>query len=144
MADLRLGSLNKVFLMGRLTRDPELRYAPSGAAVCNFRIAVSRNYRDKDDKWKEEVCYVTVVVWREQGERCGNLLRKGSAVLIEGRLQSRSWETQEGQQRNVLEVVANRVQFLDKLGADTEVLTAESESISQDTQVESDLEDIPF
>jgi single-strand DNA-binding protein len=105
-------SLNKVFLMGNLTRDPELRYVPSGAAVANFTVAVNRPYKDSTGEKKEEVSFVRVVVWGKMAEICGEYLSKGRPVLVEGRLKSRSWEDQTGQKRSALEVVANSVQFI--------------------------------
>ncbi len=114
MAEVRLGTLNKVLLMGRLTRDPESRYTPSGAAVLNFGIAVNRRFRDQSGEWRDDVCYVNVVAWQKLAERLGEVLKKGSAVLVEGRLQSRSWETQDGQKRSTIEVNAMSVQALDK------------------------------
>ncbi len=114
-------SLNKVFLMGNLTRDPELRYVPSGKAVANFTIAVSRAYKDKAGEKKEEVLFVRVVIWGKMAEVCGEYLTKGRPVLVEGRLQSRSWEGQDGQKKSTIEVIASSVQFLgtrpDKTGA---------------------------
>ena len=104
-------NLNKVFLMGHLTRDVDLRYTPSGAAVANMGLAVNNKYKSGDE-WKEDVCFVDITVWGTTGERCNEYLKKGSAVFIEGRLQYRSWETDDGQKRNKLDVVADRVQFL--------------------------------
>ena len=90
MANLRLHQLNDVKLVGRLTRDPELRYTPKGQAVCRLRLAVSRRYKDKaTQEWKEEASFIPVVVWREAAERCGERLKKGSPVYVEGRLRSR-------------------------------------------------------
>ena len=114
MAEVRLPTLNKVMLTGRLTRDPETRYTPSGAAVCNMGIAVNRRYRGSSGEWQEEVCYVNIVAWSKLAERLGETLKKGSAVMVEGRLQSRSWETKDGQKRNTIEVNALSVQSLDK------------------------------
>ena len=113
MANLRLHQLNDVKLVGRLTRDPELRFTPKGQPVCRFRLAVGRRYRDKaTSEWREETAFVPVVAWREAAERCGERLKKGSPVYVEGRLKSRDWETREGQKRSDLEVEAWRVQFL--------------------------------
>lgn len=109
-----MANLNKVFLMGNLTKDPELRYTPQGTAVVNLRLAVNRRYRNKNQELKEEVCFITVVVWNRQAETCNQYLHKGSACFIEGRLQSRSWEDNAGQKRNVIEVRAERVQFMGK------------------------------
>lgn len=107
-----MANFNKVFLIGNLTKDPELRYTPQGTAVVNLRLAVNRKYRDRNQEMKEDVCFVTVVVWDKQAESSNQYLHKGSPVFIEGRLQSRSWEDNSGQKRNVLEVRAERVQFL--------------------------------
>ncbi len=107
-----MANFNKVFLIGNLTKDPELRYTPQGTAVVNLRMAVNRKFRDRNQEMKEDVCFVTVVVWDKQAESSNQFLHKGSPVFIEGRLQSRSWEDNSGQKRNVLEVRAERVQFL--------------------------------
>jgi single-strand DNA-binding protein len=111
-----MASFNKVLLMGNLTRDPELRFTASGAAVASFGLAVNRKYKQGND-WKDEVCYVDITVWGRQGENCAEYLSKGSGVFIDGRLHFRSWETDDGQKRNKLEVVANNVQFLGKSGS---------------------------
>lgn len=105
-------SLNKIFIMGNLTRDPELRYVPSGTAVANFTVAVNRVYKDKTGARKDDASFIRVVVWGKIAEVCGEYLTKGRPVLVEGRLQSRSWEGQDGQRRNTIEVVADSVQFL--------------------------------
>jgi single-strand DNA-binding protein len=107
-----MANFNKVFLMGNLTKDPELRYTPQGTAVLNLRLAVNRKFRNKNQELKEETCFITVVVWNKQAETCNQYLHKGSACFVEGRLQSRSWEDNTGQKRNVIEVTAERVQFL--------------------------------
>lgn len=107
-----MASLNRVFLIGNLTRDPEIRYTAGGAAVANLGLAANRTYSAKTGERKEEVCFVRVVVWGKQAENCGQYLSKGSSVFVEGRLQSRSWETDDGQKRSTLEVVAINVQFL--------------------------------
>jgi single-strand DNA-binding protein len=109
-------SLNKVFLMGNLTRDPELRYVPSGTAVANFTVAVSRVYKGASGEKKEEASFIRVVIWGKMAEVCGEYLSKGRPVLVEGRLQSRSWEGQDGQKKNTLEVIASSVQFLGARG----------------------------
>ncbi len=103
---------NKVILMGNLTRDPELRYTPGGTAVVNLRLAINRKFRDKNGEQKEEVCFVTVVVWDKQAELCNQYLQKGKPIFVEGRLQSRNFEDSAGNKRNVLEVRADRIQFL--------------------------------
>lgn len=134
-----MASFNKVFLIGNLTKDPELRYTPQGTAVVNLRMAVNRKFRGKDDTWKDEVCFITAVVWDKQAEACNQYLKKGGAVFVEGRLQSRSWEDAAGQKRSVIEVRAERVQFL---GAPSGKQTApasapESGEFPKDPSVES-------
>jgi single-strand DNA-binding protein len=105
-------SFNKAILMGNLTKDPELRTIPSGAAVCNFDLALNRTYTSQTGEKKEEVCYITIVVWGKQGEHCAQYLKKGRGAHVEGHFQQRSWTTPEGQKRSKIEVVAERVQFL--------------------------------
>jgi single-strand DNA-binding protein len=109
-----MANLNKVFLIGNLTRDPELRYTPAGVAVANLGLAVNRRFRDKSGELKEDVCFLTVTVWDKQAEACCQYLKKGSPVFVEGVLQSRSWETNDGQKRSTIDVRAERVQFLGK------------------------------
>jgi single-strand DNA-binding protein len=109
-----MASLNKIFLIGNLTRDPQLRYAPSGTAVATFGMATNRNYVTQTGEKKQETCFVSVVVWGKQAELCNQYLTKGSAVFVEGRLQYRSWQGQDGQKRSTLEVRADRVQFLNR------------------------------
>ena len=115
-----MASYNKVLLMGNLTKDPELRYTPQGTAVVNLRLAVNRKYRNKDQELKEEVCFITAVVWNKQAETCNQYLHKGSGVFVEGRLQSRSWEDNAGAKRSVIEVRAERVQFMGAPSAKTQ------------------------
>ena len=106
-----MASLNRVFLIGNLTRDPELRYTPSGTAVNKFGLAINRIYTQDGEK-KEDTCFVDIVTWGKTAENCQNYLSKGRPILVEGRLQFSSWETPEGQRRTKLEVVAERIQFL--------------------------------
>ncbi len=114
-APLKLLQLNDVRMVGRLTRDPELRFTTSGTPICRFDLAVNRRYKDtKSGEWKDDTSFIPVVVWREAAQRCGDRLKKGSPAYVEGRLKSRSWETKEGQKRTGLEVEARAVQFLEK------------------------------
>ena len=106
-------SLNKVLLIGNLTRDPELKYTPSGAAVCTFGVATNRTYQSSDGTKKEEVEFTKVVAWNKLGELCSQLLTKGRKVYVEGRLQTRSWETPDGQNRQSTEVVIDDMRILD-------------------------------
>lgn len=110
-----MASLNKVILIGNLTRDPELRYTPSGTAMAKLGLATNRKYK-QGDEWKEEVTFVDITVWGRQAETSSEYLSKGRPVLIEGRLQYSQWETDDGQKRSKLEVVAERVQFLGSAG----------------------------
>ena len=107
-----MASLNKVLMIGNLTKDPELRYTPGGVAVTNLRIAVNRKFRDRSGELKEDTCFITITAWDKQAEVCNQYLQKGRQVFVEGRLQSRSWETSDGQKRNTIEVRAERIQFL--------------------------------
>ena len=104
-------SFNQVILMGNLTRDPELRTTPNGQSVCSFSLALNRSYRSGDGEWKEQTDFIDIVAWGPLGERVAQYLTKGRAALVNGRLQSRSWE-QDGQKRSKVEVVANDVTFL--------------------------------
>jgi single-strand DNA-binding protein len=106
-----MATLNRVFLMGNLTRDPEVRYAPSGKAVSEMRMAMNRKYKTSTGEERDETCYVNVVVWGRQAESCGQYLSKGSPVFVEGRLQYEEWE-KDGQKNSRLRVVADRVQFM--------------------------------
>lgn len=106
-------SLNKVLLIGNLTRDPELRYTPSGAAVCTFGIATNRYYVASDGTKKEDTEFIKIVSWNKLAELCSQLLAKGRKVYVEGRLQTRSWETPDGQNRQTTEVVIDDMRILD-------------------------------
>lgn len=110
-------SLNQVFLMGNLTRDPELRQIPSGQSVCSFSLALNRSYKGGDGEWQEATDYIDVVAWGPLGERVAQYLSKGRRCLVQGRLQSRSWE-QDGMKRSKVEVNASDVTFLDSRGGD--------------------------
>ena len=110
-------SFNKVLLMGNLTRDPELRYIPSGQAVTSFTVAVNRNYVATTGEKKEEVSFLRIVVWGRRAEVCNEYLKKGSPVFVEGRLQTRSWDAPDGTKRSAVEVIAQNVQFLSRGGA---------------------------
>ncbi|MCA9327714.1 single-stranded DNA-binding protein [Candidatus Saccharibacteria bacterium] len=104
-------SFNQVVLMGNLTRDPELRQTPNGQNVCSFSLALNRSYKGADGNWQEATDYIDVVAWGPLGERVAQYLSKGRPCLVNGRLQSRSWE-QDGQKRSKVEVVAQDVTFL--------------------------------
>ena len=150
-------SVNQVLLMGNLTRDPELRQTPSGQSVCGFSIALNRSYKDSSGEWQEATDYIDIVAWGPLGERVAQYLTKGRRCLVQGRLQSRSWE-REGQKRSKVEVLANDVTFLDSRGADTNEAaeepqtkktknqkTAKDDVVIEDVGDEPiNLDDIPF
>lgn len=118
-----MANLNKVFLIGNLTRDPELRYIPNGTAVASFGMAINTSYTASTGERKEEVCFVRVVVWGKQAENVTQYLSKGRPVFVEGRLIYRTWES-EGKTRSTLEVKADRVQFLGAPGSKESVKPA--------------------
>ncbi|GGE05938.1 single-stranded DNA-binding protein A [Marinithermofilum abyssi] len=103
--------LNRVILIGRLAQDPELRYTPNGVAVANFGLAVERRFTNQQGE--REVDFFTIVTWRQLAENCANYLKKGRAVAVEGRLQTRSFENNEGRRIKITEIVADDVRFLD-------------------------------
>ncbi len=111
-----MASLNKVLLMGNLTRDPEVRHTPKGTAVGDLAMAINMTYKAQDGTEKEEVCYVDVVVWGRQAETCRDYLTKGAPVFVEGRLQLDQWEGPEGEKKSRMRVRADRVQFLSRSG----------------------------
>ena len=127
-------SFNKVMLMGNLTRDPELRFTASGAAVAGFGLAINRKYK-QGDEWKEDVCFVDITVWGKQAENCAEYLSKGRPVFVEGYLRLNSWETDSGEKRNKLEVVTNSVLFLGRPGQRDD---------AQAGEIASKKDDIPF
>jgi single-strand DNA-binding protein len=102
-------SLNKAMIIGNLGRDPEMRYTPNGQAVTQFTVAVNRNYKDASGEWKEETEWFRVVAWGPLAERTAEYLRKGRKVYVEGRLQTRTWEDQDGQKHYTTELIANTV-----------------------------------
>lgn len=137
-----MANFNKVFLMGNLTRDPELRYTASGSPVTSLGLAVNRKYK-QGDEMKEETCFVDITVWGRLGETCSEYLSKGKPVFVEGRLNYRSWETEEGQKRSKLEVVASNVQFLGRAG-DNKASNRMEENPPPIPGEESPMDDIPF
>ncbi|MBX2814041.1 MAG: single-stranded DNA-binding protein [Myxococcales bacterium] len=107
-----MASINKVFLIGNLGADPEVRYTANGSAVANFRIATSETWNDKSGERQERTEWHRIVVWGRQAEHCGEFLRKGRPVHVEGRIQSREWEDRDGQRRFTTEIIAQSVTFL--------------------------------
>ena len=111
-----MASINRVVLVGNLTRDPELRHTPSGTAVCNLRLAVNTRRKDETGQWVDKPNYFDITVWGNQGERCAQYLAKGRPVAVDGRLEWREWETPEGNKRQAVDIVADTVQFLGSRG----------------------------
>ena len=129
-------SLNQVTLMGNLTRDPELRQTPTGQNVTSFSLALNRSYKDASGEWQEATDYIDIVCWGPLAERVAQYLSKGRRCLVQGRLQSRSWE-QDGNKRSKVEVLANDVTFLDSRGAggdDSSGFGADSSADSADSK----------
>lgn len=143
--------LNKALIIGNLTQDPELKSLPSGTAVCNFSLATNRNYTDKEGNKKEDTNYHNIVVFGRQAETTSQYLSKGSMALVEGRIQTRSWEGDDGQRRYRTEIVANRVQFGPRSGGtesgggrQREAPTNDSQEIDYPEDEDITPEDIPF
>ena len=115
MSEIRMPDINSVLIAGNLTRDPAFRKTTNGTPVTNFWIASNRKFKDNNGQWRENVCYVGVVAWYKLAESCSENLRKGSAVIVEGELQSRSLRSDDGRNRNIVEIKARRIQFLNKV-----------------------------
>jgi len=136
-----MASLNRVMLIGNVGTDPEMRFTPSGSPVTSFRVATNRVYTTSDGERKQETEWFTVVAWRKQAESCNQFLTKGQRVYVDGSLRTRTWEGRDGQKRTRVEVIANRVLFLDK----QTVATLPSEETGQDViEDEVEPEDLPF
>ncbi|RCK77388.1 MAG: Single-stranded DNA-binding protein [Ignavibacteriae bacterium] len=136
MAELKLPELNNVMIVGNLTRDPVFRKTTNNTPVVNFSIASNRRYRDSSNKWQEEVCFVGVVAWNKLAESCMNRLKKGSAVFVEGELQSRTLKNGENNVRHIVEIKARRIQFLNKKGKTTEIETLNGSAFDQEDKLE--------
>lgn len=138
-----MANLNKVFLIGNLTRDPELRYTPNGTAVVSFGLAVNRVFKTQSGERKEETCFVRIVTFGKQAESCNQYLSKGRSVFVEGRLQYRTWEN-NGQRCNALDVIADKVQFLSsRAKEEPEGISEMEEEILPEQSFPSD-EEAPF
>jgi single-strand DNA-binding protein len=116
MADLKMPEINYVIVAGNLTKDPVFRQTTNQTPVVNFSLASNRKYKDSSNQWQEDVCYVGIVAWNKLAESCRDRLKKGSAVLVDGELQSRTWKTDDGHNRSIVEIKARRIQFLNKRG----------------------------
>jgi single-strand DNA-binding protein len=127
MADLKMPELNSVIVAGNLTKDPVFRETSSNTPVVNFHVAANRRYKDSSNQWQEDVCYVGVVAWNKLADSCKERLKKGSAVLIDGELQSRTFKTDDGKNRTIVEIKAKRIQFLNKFSKNNDTDFAASE-----------------
>ena len=142
MSEMRLLEQNIVLLAGRLGGDPDFRMTAGGRAICKFRLAVGRRYKDpKSGEWKDDTAWVPVDVWGDAAERLRDKLKKGSPVHVEGRLQYREYEDKAGQKRSALDVVAHRVQFLVKSGGEG---GGAAPGAGAAKSSETDLEEVPF
>jgi len=132
--------LNKVIIIGNVGTDPEMRFTPNGSPVTSFRLATSRTYTSTDGERKQETEWFDVVTWNRLAENCNQFLTKGQRVYVEGRLRTRSWEGQDGQRHQRIEIVANQVLFLDRRPVGT--LPEGTADTGQDDDIEAG--DIPF
>ena len=140
-----MASINRVVLVGNLTKDPELRHTPSGTAVCNLRLAVNTRRKDETGQWVDKPNYFDITVWGNQGERCAQYLAKGRPVGVDGRLEWREWETPEGNKRQAVEVVAESVQFLGgRQDAEAAYVPAGAPAGGEDFPTSPTDDDIPF
>ncbi len=129
MNEIRMPDINNVLIAGNLTRDPVFRKTTNGTPVTNFGIASNRRFKDNNGHWRESICYVGVVAWYKLAENCVENLQRGSAVIVEGELQSRTIRSEEGRNRNIVEIKAHRVQFLNK----------KDQALDEDSDIESGL-----
>ena len=139
-------NINRVVLVGNLTRDPELRTTPSGTSVCKLRIAVNTRQKDSaTQQWTDKPNYFDVTVWGNQGESCAQYLSKGRPVGVDGRLDWREWEAQDGSKRQAVEIIAESVQFLGgrQDGGEAQFVPANAKAETADFQPAAD-DDIPF
>ena len=135
-----MASLNRVCLLGRLTRNPDVRHSPDGTPVAALGLAVNNRIKRSDGSWQDDPCFVDVVVFGNQAEACAEYLNKGDPVLLEGRLQYRTWQDQQGNKRSKHEVIAFRVQFLLKPSPRSD---ADDSLLAASIGAEDD-EDVPF
>ena len=140
-----MSSMNRVFLAGNLTRDPELRQTGTGTAVADLGVAINDNYKNRDGEQVERVCFADVVVWGRQAETCSQYLAKGAAVLVEGSLQLDRWENAEGESRSKMKIRANRVQFIGRGHAESEApATAPADAVPVTAGADAPEADMPF
>jgi single-strand DNA-binding protein len=149
MAELKMPELNNVMVAGNLTKDPVFRETSNNTPVVNFHIAANRRYKDSQNQWQEDVCYVGVVAWNKLADSCKDRLKKGSAVLVDGELQSRTFKTDDSRNRTIVEIKAKRIQFLNKFnktdnGNSEDDLSISIDSVNDDDSNIVDYEDNSF
>ena len=148
MADLKLPRLNKVFIAGRITQEPELRYTPKGTPVVRFTVATDRRYKDEMDQWQSMPMYIDVIAWSNQAENICKIAHKGTAVLLEGKIDTRSYVDSNNNNRKVFEIIADHIQSLERIpkaegeGVEEEVPLPEEEPNYVAEPVTDD--DVPF
>ena len=143
------GNINRVVLVGNLTRDPELRHTPSGTPVCSLRVAVNTRRKDESGQWVDKPNYFDVTAWGQQGENCAQYLAKGRPVAVDGRLEWREWEAQDGSKRQAVEIIADTVQFLGSRGdaeggGERQFVPAGATTADADMGAAASDDDIPF
>jgi single-strand DNA-binding protein len=144
-----MANINRVVLVGNLTKDPELRHTPNGTAVCKLRLAVNTRQKDASGNWGDKPNYFDVTVWGNQGESCAQYLSKGRPVGVDGRLDWREWEAQDGSKRQAVEIIADSVQFLGSRGegggegGERQFVPAAAPAGNEDFSASAD-DDIPF
>ena len=137
-----MAGVNKAILVGRLGKDPEIKYTPSGTAIANFTMATSENYKDKDGQKQERTEWHRIVAFGKLAEICGEYLAKGKQVYVEGRIQTRSWDDKDGNKKYMTEIVANTMQMLGKADESASgASAADSSVVPESPQVD---EDVPF
>lgn len=145
MAELKMPEINSVVIAGNLTKDPTFRETSKNTHVVNFNVAVNRRYKDSNNLWQEDVCYVGVVAWNRLADSCKDRLKKGSAVLIDGELQSRTFKIDDSKNRTIVEIKAKRIQFLNKIsrnnGNDVEKVSTDSVGDFEDSSFDKFLSD---
>ena len=133
-----------VTLVGNLTRDPELRQTPNGTSVCQLGVAVNSSYKDSSGQWVEKPNFFDVTVWGAQGENCARYLSKGRQVAVDGRLDQRSWEAQDGSKRSRVEIVADTVMFIGSQNDTRAPAARDAERSASDPAAQDDFRDIDF
>ena len=144
MADLKMPEINYVIVAGNLTKDPIFRETTNKTPVVNFSLASNRRFKDSTNQWQEDVCYVGIVAWNKLADSCKERLKKGSAVLVDGELQSRTWKTDDGHNRSIVEIKARRIQFLNKRGKFVDADALNNNNEDQDNNVVSDDNDTDY